>query len=69
MVMGYPLAVFDLGAPAERVRHYRRGLILPQIDAADALARLMDYHVHARGIPVPNGPTGTIRPAHASLPA
>jgi glycosyltransferase involved in cell wall biosynthesis len=69
MVMGYPLAVFDLGAPAERVRHYRRGLILPCIDAADALARLMDYHVNARGIPAPDGVVGTAHTAQASLPA
>ena len=26
--MGYPLAVFDLGAPAERVRRYNKGLLI-----------------------------------------
>jgi glycosyltransferase involved in cell wall biosynthesis len=69
MVMGYPLAVFDIGAPAERVRHYRRGLILPQIDAADALGRLIDYHTNTRGIPAPDDQAGTTRPAHAGQPA
>jgi glycosyltransferase involved in cell wall biosynthesis len=69
MVMGYPLAVFDLGAPAERVRHYQRGLILPQIDAADALARLIGYHRDSRGLQTPDGEAGAARPAHAGQPA
>lgn len=29
MQLGYPLSVFDLGAPAERVRNYSKGKILP----------------------------------------
>lgn len=29
MQLGYPLSVFDLGAPAERVRNYARGRVLP----------------------------------------
>lgn len=29
MSMGYPLVVFDIGAPAERLSRYDRGLILP----------------------------------------
>ena len=28
MSMGYPLAVFDLGAPAERVAEYEKGAII-----------------------------------------
>ncbi|MDA8161394.1 MAG: glycosyltransferase, partial [Desulfobacteraceae bacterium] len=28
MRMGYPLAVFNLGAPAERVKKYNRGMVL-----------------------------------------
>ena len=29
MAMGYPLAVFDVGAPAERVSSYEKGLVIP----------------------------------------
>lgn len=45
MAMGLPLAVLDLGAPAERVAHYDRGLVLPrhgldaQLDALLAFSR------------------------------
>ncbi len=38
-----PLAVFDLGAPAERVRAYERGCIIPAIDARAALARMIAF--------------------------
>lgn len=37
MAHGMPLAVFDLGAPAERVRAYARGCIIPEISARAAL--------------------------------
>ncbi|MEK6806984.1 MAG: glycosyltransferase [Pseudomonadota bacterium] len=53
MQMGLPLLVFDLGAPAERVRGYARGLVMPiagpeQIEAA--LMQLYARHVAgARG--------------------
>ncbi len=40
MAHGLPLAVFDLGAPAERVRGYARGAIIPAIDARAALDTL-----------------------------
>lgn len=33
MQMGLPLMVFDIGAPAERVRHYEKGMIIPEISA------------------------------------
>jgi glycosyltransferase involved in cell wall biosynthesis len=32
MQMGYPLIVFDLGAPAERVRNYRNGMVVKTND-------------------------------------
>jgi GT2 family glycosyltransferase/glycosyltransferase involved in cell wall biosynthesis len=38
MQLGYPLAVFDVGAPPERVAHYERGLIL----SSDAPAVVME---------------------------
>jgi glycosyltransferase involved in cell wall biosynthesis len=44
MQMGVPLAVFDLGAPAERVARYAEGLILKRIDAALALDELVLFH-------------------------
>lgn len=40
MATGLPLAVFDLGAPAERVRAYGRGGIIPRVDAGAALDTL-----------------------------
>lgn len=43
MQMGVPVAVFDLGAPAERVRNYEQGLVIEKIDADTALDRIADY--------------------------
>jgi GT2 family glycosyltransferase len=37
MQLGFPLAVFDLGAPAERVRKYHKGLILNSFEPHDIL--------------------------------
>jgi len=39
-----PLAVFDLGAPAERVRAYPLGRIISEVDAHVALAELLAFH-------------------------
>lgn len=33
MTMGFPVMCFDLGAPAERIRKYNRGIVLPQTNA------------------------------------
>lgn len=41
MQMGMPLAVFDLGAPAERVKDYEKGMIIPEISAQSALDTLL----------------------------
>ncbi|MFA5871107.1 MAG: glycosyltransferase [Parcubacteria group bacterium] len=41
MQMDYPLAVFDLGAPAERVKSYKKGVIIPRIDAREALESII----------------------------
>lgn len=43
MVMGIPVACFPIGAPAERVQNYERGLILPEIEAESALHHIMAY--------------------------
>lgn len=39
-----PLAVFDLGAPAERVRDYALGRVIRAVDARAALIELIDLH-------------------------
>ena len=39
-----PLAVFDLGAPAERVRDYRLGCIVSAIDARTTLREIITFH-------------------------
>lgn len=44
MHYGMPVAVFDLGAPAERVRAYELGCIIARIDARAALDALLDLH-------------------------
>jgi GT2 family glycosyltransferase len=40
MKMGYPLAVFDIGAPAERVEKYDKGIIISEISADAVLAAI-----------------------------
>jgi len=42
--MNLPLAVFDLGAPAERVSRYALGRVIPKIDARCALQEIVDFH-------------------------
>lgn len=41
MQMNFPLAVFDLGAPAERVKNYSKGVVIPVITANAALKNIM----------------------------
>ena len=41
--MGLPVAVFDLGAPAERVRSYDKGIVIDKIDPDAALDQIMAY--------------------------
>lgn len=41
--MGLPVAVFDLGAPAERVRKYDKGIVIDKIDPDAALDQIMAY--------------------------
>lgn len=55
MGMGYPLGVFDLGAPAERVADYDRGVVIPQAaPPAEILATLEELAydtVHIKDLP------------------
>ena len=43
MKTGLPVAVFDIGAPAERVRNYSKGLIISKIDASTALEEIITF--------------------------
>ena len=43
MMMQMPLAVFDLGAPAERAKKYDKSLIIPEVDAELALNQIIDF--------------------------
>lgn len=51
MAMRMPLAVFDLGAPAERARDYDRGLVISRIDAATALDEIQSFADRLGAIP------------------
>ena len=41
--MGMKVAAFDLGAPAERLKNYDKGIIIPDITAEDALKTILDH--------------------------
>ena len=43
MQMNMPVAVFDIGAPAERVRKYPKGLVISEIDAGVAINEITNY--------------------------
>lgn len=43
MKMGLPIASFELGAPAERIKAYDKGLILPQRDAKIVLEEIEKF--------------------------
>jgi glycosyltransferase involved in cell wall biosynthesis len=46
MQLGLPIAVFDIGAPAERVRNYERGIIISRINATAAIEAVEDFFSH-----------------------
>ena len=41
--MGLPIAAFDLGAPAERIKRYEKGLLLEERDAAKVLNQICSF--------------------------
>lgn len=43
MTMGLPVACYDLGAPAERVKKYKKGLIISKIDAQTTLNEIEQF--------------------------
>jgi glycosyltransferase involved in cell wall biosynthesis len=42
--MDIPLACFDIGAPAERIKLYKKGLIIPEISARCAIQTLYEWY-------------------------
>ncbi len=44
IALGAPLVAFDLGAPAERLRHYPKARLCGEVSAEAALATLLDFH-------------------------
>ena len=49
--MGLPIAVFDIGAPAERVKSYGKGIILRNQCPEYILREIYNYLVHSKFIP------------------
>lgn len=43
MMMGLPVAVFDIGAPAERVKSYEKGIVIREISAEAAIEEINRY--------------------------
>lgn len=43
MMMGLLVACFDIGAPAERIKEYDKGIVIPQIKADLALQKIVKY--------------------------
>jgi len=48
MQMGLPLIAFDLGAPAERIRHYPQGRLVPVCDAERLLSEIVAFVAELR---------------------
>jgi GT2 family glycosyltransferase/glycosyltransferase involved in cell wall biosynthesis len=48
MALGVPVAVFNIGAPTERVSKYEKGLIINAIDARSALDALISFYKKLR---------------------
>jgi glycosyltransferase involved in cell wall biosynthesis len=44
IALGLPIVAFDLGAPAERLRHHRNARLVAEVGAGPALAALLDFH-------------------------
>jgi glycosyltransferase involved in cell wall biosynthesis len=46
IALGVPIVAFDLGAPGDRLRTYRKARLCAEVSAAAALAALADFHLH-----------------------
>ncbi len=53
MQMGLPVASFDLGAPAERIKIYEKGLIISERTASVTLNEITDFVVNKLGLKKP----------------
>jgi polysaccharide pyruvyl transferase WcaK-like protein len=43
ILMGLPTACYNLGAPADRIRDYEKGLIIDRIDAQQSLDKILEF--------------------------
>ncbi len=43
MTLKYPVACFNLGAPAQRVKDYKKGLVISKMDAQTALDEIINF--------------------------
>ncbi|HNW25912.1 MAG TPA: glycosyltransferase [Candidatus Gastranaerophilaceae bacterium] len=43
MMLKYPVACFDIGAPAQRVKNYDKGVVISKIDAQTALDEIVNF--------------------------
>ncbi len=43
MQLGLPVICFDLGAPAERVKNYKKGFIVPEVDADSLIQGIREF--------------------------
>jgi glycosyltransferase involved in cell wall biosynthesis len=48
MSMGLPVACFNIGAPAERVKNYEKGLVIDEIDAHTAFEKIVAFIIQNR---------------------
>jgi len=53
MQMGLPIASFDLGAPAERIKTYEKGLIISERTAEITLNEISDFVINKLGLKKP----------------
>lgn len=52
MSLNYPIASFNLGAPADRIANYAKGLIIDTMTASSALNALWSYYTKTLNIPI-----------------
>ena len=50
MKMGIPIAALDMGAPAERIKKYDKGLIIEKDDPSYAIEKIVDFATNKLGI-------------------
>lgn len=48
MLMGLPVACFDIGTPAERIKKYSKGLVISNPDAQTALNEIIEFVIRMR---------------------